>query len=187
MATTHQITEEAFQRIVLAEPDRHWELHDGWLREKPGISWEHGRIVAFLSYLLQHQLDRAVFEVRINEGRVRRSPSSIYIPDIIVVPAVFGERFGGQPGLLAIFPDPLPLVVEVWSLSTGDYDVDAKIPEYQRRGDHEIWRVHPYERTLTAWRREPDGRYAETIYRGGIVTSSALPNVAIDLDELLRG
>jgi len=86
--------------------------------------------------------------------------------------------------VLAIFSDPLPLVVEVWSPSTGDYDVDAKLPVYQQRGDLEIWRIHPYERTLTVWQRQPDGSYVETIHHGGIVTPVGLPGVEIDLDEL---
>ena len=75
-------------------------------------------------------------------------------------------------------------MVEVWSPSTGDYDVDAKLPVYQQRGDREIWRIHPYERTLTSWLRQPDGSYQETLHRGGIVALVALPGVTIDLDEL---
>lgn len=79
---------------------------------------------------------------------------------------------------------PLPLVVEVSSPSTGDYDVDTKLPEYQRRGDLEIWRVHPYDHALTAWRRQPDGSYLEMGHTGGGVRPVALPGVAIDLDAL---
>ena len=93
------------------------------------------------------------------------------------------RRFETAP-YSAIFSDPLPLVVEVWSPSTGDYDVDAKLPVYQQRGDLEIWRIHPYERTLTAWRRQPDGSYQETIHREGMVKPAALPGVAIDLGAL---
>jgi Uma2 family endonuclease len=88
--------------------------------------------------------------------------------------------------MLAIFSGPLPLVVEVWSSSTGDYDVDTKLPVYQERGDLEIWRIHPYARTLTSWQRQPDGSYQETIHRGGIVTPVALPGVAIDLETLFQ-
>ncbi len=35
----------------------------------------------------------------------------------------------------------------------GRVDVESKLPDYRRRGDLEVWRIHPYERTLTAWRR----------------------------------
>lgn len=89
----------------------------------------------------------------------------------------------GRPGL-EVYEGPLPLVVEVWSPSTGEYDVDTKLPEYQRRGDLEIWRLHPFDRTLIAWRRQPDGSYSESQYTGGTVRPVALPGVAIDLDTL---
>jgi Uma2 family endonuclease len=78
----------------------------------------------------------------------------------------------------------MPLVVEVWSPSTGEYDVDEQLPEYQARGDLEIWRVHPFERTLTVWRRQADGAYAHEVYEGGVVRPIALPGVTIDLDAL---
>jgi hypothetical protein len=35
--------------------------------------------------------------------------------------------------VLATFSQPLPLVVEVWSASTGDCDVNTKIPGYMAR------------------------------------------------------
>ena len=73
---------------------------------------------------------------------------------------------------------------EIWSPSTGRYDIQTKLAEYQRRGDIEIWRIHPYERTLTAWRLQPDGSYSETVYRGGVIQPVALPGVTIDIDRL---
>jgi Uma2 family endonuclease len=85
--------------------------------------------------------------------------------------------------VLESYDTPLPLVVEIWSRSTGDYDIETKLREYQRRGDLEIWRIHPYERTLTAWRRQPDGSYAESFHTEGIVHPIALPNVTIELDR----
>jgi Uma2 family endonuclease len=76
-------------------------------------------------------------------------------------------------------------VVEVWSPTTGNYDLETKLGEYQRRGDREIWLIHPYDRTLTTWRRQPDGSYAESHHdHGGTVQPTALPGVTIDLDAL---
>ncbi len=184
MAVAQRMGEGAYQRFVLSRAEGNWELHDGRLVEKPGVTWEHGSIAAFLSYLLQHQLDRTEYEVRIGEGRVRKPADTIFIPDVLVVPTAFSWEFRDRPGVLAIFSDPLPLVVEIWSSSTGDYDVDAKLPIYQKRGDLEIWRIHPYEKTLTSWQRQADGSYRETIYRGGVVSPVALPGVEIDLERL---
>jgi hypothetical protein len=75
-------------------------------------------------------------------------------------------------------------VAEVWSSSTGNYDTDTRIPVYMQRGDLEVWRIHPYERTLTAWVRQPDGRYEETLNREGVIALSALPGVTIGMDDL---
>jgi Uma2 family endonuclease len=148
------------------------------------MTFEHGDVTYELGRLLGNQLDRRQFRIAINEWRVWRSDATIFIPDLVVVPIAFIDEFRGQPGKLAIFSQPLPLVVEVWSASTGDYDVDIKIPVYQQRGDLEIWRIHPYERTLTSWVRQPDGSYRKTVYSDGIVTPIALPGVEIDLARL---
>jgi Uma2 family endonuclease len=110
----------------------------------------------------------------------------IYIPDLIVVPIAYGWEFAGRP-VLAIFTGPLPLVVEVWSPSTGEYAVDTKVPVYQQRGDREIWRFHPFEKTLRNWVRQADGSYRESLHRDGIVHLSALPGVEIDLGRLFAG
>lgn len=184
MAIAQRMSEAAYEQFVLSGVDGAWELHDGRLVEKPGMSWEHGGVVARLGRFLLLQLEWSEYQVRFNEGRVRQPVETVFIPDVLVVPAAYGEAFRGQPGTLAIISDPLPLVVEVWSASTGVYDVEVKIPVYQQRGDLEIWRIHPYERTLTAWRRQQDGSYTETVYRTGVVRPLALPGVEINLDEL---
>src|SRR5438552_19137947 len=132
---------------------------------------------------LYRQLDENEFDVRADFGTVRRSSQSYYIPDVYVVPLDQVQAQLGT-GRLEVFTVPLPLVVEVWSPSTGDYDVESKLPEYQARGDLEIWRIHPYERTLTAWVRRTDGSYAVSQYSGGVVRPAALPGVSIDLDTL---
>jgi Uma2 family endonuclease len=184
MAVAQRMSEQAYQEFVLSGVEGAWELHDGRLVEKPGMSWEHGGFATFLAHLLLLQLDRRQFWVAVNDWRARQSPETIYIPDIVVAPVSYGEPFRNRPGTLAIFSEPLPLVVEVWSRSTGDYDVDTKIPAYQQRGDLEIWRIHPYERTLTSWQRQPDGSYREAVHSWGTVQPMALPGVTIDLDRL---
>jgi Uma2 family endonuclease len=183
MTATQQVTESEYIRLVFESPDRQLELYDGEVREKPGVSLEHTEIAVWLGHLLVRQIDRRRYSV-LGESRVRRLPASVFIPDLMVVPAALAQEFRGRPDTLAIFRDPLPLVIEIWSRSTGDYDVNAKIPEYRRRGDLEIWRIHPYEQTITVWRRHADGSYDETIYRKGVIEPVALPSVAIELAEL---
>lgn len=182
MSVTKQITEEAYQRFVFSDPDRQWELLAGQLREKPGTTWDHGCVKMELSFLLMRHLDRTEHLV-FSASRVRRPPATIFMPDLLVVPVAYGREFRNRPDTLAIFADPLPLIVEIWTC-IDHYDVDAKLPVYMQRGDLEIWRIHPYDKTLTVWRRQADGSYEETLYREGVITPVALPGVTIPLADL---
>lgn len=176
------VSEKTYLKLALEDPNQ-WELHCGHLRRKPAMSADHNHITFYLAVQLANQLHSSEFEVRASMGHVRRSSESYYIPDVYVIPIELVRPQRGQ-GTLEVYAAPLPLVVEVWSPSTGDYDVDSKLPEYQRRGDLEIWRIHPYDRTLTAWRRRLDGSYEETVYVRGNVQPVALPNVTLDFDSL---
>ena len=144
----------------------------------------HDRSILELTHQLFRQEDRTVFRVLPGLGRVARATTSYYIPDLSVVSAAQFAAFDGQDRALHLYRDPLLLVVEIWSPSTGDYDIDEKIPEYVARGDLEVWRLQPYERHLTAWRRRPDGDYDVVEFAGGRVELHALPGVTIDLDAL---
>jgi Uma2 family endonuclease len=181
------ITAEEYERLALAEPDRKWELVDGHPREKPGMTFAHNEVEIQLGYMLMAQLDRSMYHVRIDAGRLRRPGATYFIPDIFVFPVSLVTPRLRQDDVLEVYDDPVPLVVEVWSRSTGDYDVGEKLTVYKQRGDSEIWLVHPYERTVTAWVRQSDGSYTETVYREGVVSPSALPGVTIDLAALFDG
>ena len=184
MVAGKRLDEALFERIALGDPSVVWELEDGVLREKPGMSVEHNDVAAFLVQLLGVQLDRAEFRVRSNSAHVRISAERSYVPDVAVVPTAMEHSLRDRPGTLETYRFPLPLVVEVWSPSTGNYDVNAKIPGYQARGDAEIWRLHPYDRTLTRWVRREDGGYDESTVAGGaaLVTAASLaaPPAAAD-------
>jgi Uma2 family endonuclease len=183
-STQMSVTEQEYIRLALAEPDTKWELFCGELRVRPPMTWEHVRSAAFLHDELRRQLPRDQYVILSEAGRLRRDERHSFIPDVMVVPVTLARELFREPGTLASFPVPLPVVAEVWSPSTGGYDVAEKPPEYQRRGDLEIWFLHPYERTITAWVRRSNGGYDETLHRAGIVRLSALPGVAIDLDAL---
>lgn len=185
MAVAQRMSEEAYLQFVGTQAEGAWELHDGRLVEKPRMSFDHGEIPALLAHVLLRQLDRDAYRV-VTELHVRRPDATVFLPDLMVLPTAATAAFRGRP-ILAMFSDPVPLIVEVWSPSTGDYDVDVKIPVYQQRGDLEIWRIHPYERTLIRWVRQPDGSYTEEVHRRGIIALAALPGVEIDLDELFAG
>jgi Uma2 family endonuclease len=176
------IDDETYERLALAD-GRPWELWDGALVEKPGMSFEHNDAQLELAYQLRSQLDRTQYRVRINSARLRR-PRSYFIPDVLVVPVDPDRVRATTQGPLETYQGPAVLVVECWSPSTGRYDVNAKLPEYMTRGDLEIWRMHPFERKVNVWRRQPDGSYAEIVFLGGIVELAALPGIVVDLDAL---
>jgi Uma2 family endonuclease len=181
------ISEATFERVALEDPDGKWELHCGRLRSKPGMTTRHNLTGVVLAFRLQQQLPLDQYVVSGDRAYVRFSPTRTYIPDVVVIPrAVIDRKEREEPDRLEVHNEPMPLVVEVWSPSTGKEDLTEKLPGYQERGDAEIWLLHPGERTLRAWVRQADGSYVEHGYRGGVVRPSTLPGVSIDLDELFR-
>ena len=181
MIVGQRMSEQEYEAFVLSGAEGTWELHDGRLVEKPALSGRHGTVVSRLARQLLAQLDAAEYEVRINDGRLRAPGETILVPDLLVAPAGSGARVTGLSGL-TILATPVPLIVEVWSPASGGYDVDAKIPVYQQRGDLEIWRIHPEERTLTSWVRQADGTYQETIYQVGAMPPLNLRGVPTGRD-----
>ena len=179
------VSAATYERVALEDDETKWELVCGRLVAKPPMTTEHDETARKLLRRLVLQLPEAEFAVD-KEGPKLRVPSGNYrIPDVCVIQRTLVRRRGAEfPRQLEVYEQPMPLVVEVWSPSTGDTDVTEKLREYQQRGDLEIWRVHPYERTLTAWRRQPDGSYTETHYAGGTVRPASLPGVVIDLGGL---
>jgi Uma2 family endonuclease len=184
MVLAQRMTEAEYRELILHDDFVTWELRDGVPREKPLMTIRHGDVTMSLSAWLFNQLDRQAFHVRNNHAKARINPRNYFIPDVAVIPtASFGPDWA-DPRTPDAYADPLPLVVEIWSPTTGDYDVATKLQGYKERGDEEIWYVHPYERTVTVWRRQPDGSYAESVVAAGLLTPASLPGVVIDLDAL---
>jgi Uma2 family endonuclease len=178
------ITEELYQAVALADPESRWELVRGRLREKPAMATVHNFLMRKLTSQLDRQIDPDQFVVSMNTGQLALRDETRAIPDLFVIEAKRVADSWRRRDPLEVYAEPVLLVVEIWSPSTGRYDVDSKIPEYMRRGDREIWRFHPEEKTLKGWRRQDDGDYEEFILTHGVVTPVALPGVAIDLDRL---
>jgi Uma2 family endonuclease len=178
------ISVKTYEQVALEDGDETWELAHGVLRKKPGVTAEHSGVMSALARQLYLRLDENQYDLRVNSTRLRIPSGSFYVPDLVVVPRTLVLRARGRPDQLEVYAEPMPLVVEVWSRSTGDYDVEVKLQEYQARQDNEIWRLHPYQRTLTAWRLQPDGTYDRREYPGGTVRPIALPDVEVDVVAL---
>ncbi len=178
------VTEETYERLALEDIEGQWEYVRGRVRQKPAMTQEHNSSMTILGFYLQSQLPLEEFEVRVNAGRTRRPEETDFIPDVMVLPVPLMTGAGTMR--LEAYAEALPFVAEVWSPSTGEYDVDTKFPEYKRRGDFEIWRIHPYDREIIAWRKRADGSYSETVYTSGDVPVESLPGVTIRLESLFR-
>ncbi len=177
------VSAATYEQVALEDGDTVWEYVCGQLREKPQMSQEHNDAVGMLTYLIQSQLDLSQYRVRSHAGRLKTSSGNAYVPDVIVLLKGMTATQHGT-GRLESYEHPVPFVAETWSKSTGDYDSNTKIPEYRSRGDLEIWRVQPYEKLVTAWRRQPDGSYVESVHREGAAPIASLPGVTIELAKL---
>jgi Uma2 family endonuclease len=177
------VSEATYRLVALEDLHGDWEFVCGELRRKPGMTMEHYASAFELAHLVRMQLDRNAYHVRCDQSRVITPAGNFFIPDMFVVPTSLAERFRGT-GDLEGYREALPFIAEVWSGSTGDYDRTEKLQAYRDRGDLEIWLIHPYERTVTTWRRQPAGSYAESTHRAGTLPIESLPGVTIDLAAL---
>lgn len=177
------VSTRTYEQLALEEPSEKWELFEGRLRKKPPMTMEHYDIAFELAFAIRSQVDHGEYHVRCDQSRVAAGNSYV-IPDVFVVPAALASRFRGSRDVLESYHEPLPFVAEVWSPSTGEYDVTGKLAAYQERGDAEIWLLHPFEHSLDAWRRAADGTYTATRHTGGRIDLAALPAVTLDLDAL---
>ena len=174
-----------YERVSLADPKVKWELVCGELMRKPDMTIEHEDAGRNLLHILGAQVSWQEFSVGQQSPKLGIPSGNYRIPDVCVIPRVLIQRRKQDlPGRLEVYDDPMPLVVEVWSPSTGGADRAEKLREYQQRGDLEIWHIQPYERTLTSWVRQPDGSYAVTVYTDGVVRPAHLPGVVVDLTTL---
>lgn len=78
------------------------------------------------------------------------------------------------------------LVVEIVSKSSVTRDLHEKFKLYELAGIQEYWVVHPQDKTLIIFILSPDGIYlpAKPLTKGDIASSTILPGLEIDLNEL---
>ena len=179
------VSEATFRQLSLEDDDAVWELVCGRLREKPAMTQAHSTVGMYLAILLSNALPRSAYRAVFNHARLRLPDGQYYVPDVAVYPVSMLLPPERRVRELDSYSQPLPLVAEVWSKSTGGIDATTKLSGYQARGDQEIWLIHPRRRSLRAFRRQPDGAYQARDYgEGDIVEPASLPGVAIALSEL---
>lgn len=173
---------ETYERLAREDPDSTWELVCGTVKRKPGMTTAHDDVFEALLRPLIRQLPESDWTIRPGTSRARVPNGNIRIPDLLVV--AHAVKMMRRRDNLEVYVEPLPLNVEVWSPSTGTEDRESKVPEYQARGDQDIWLLHPFRRILTAYRHQPDGSYTEQVYSEGTIRPIAPPDVTIDVAAL---
>src|SRR5262245_11040104 len=125
---------EEYEHLALGEAGRGWELVNGRLREKPSMSIAHEFMSYDLAVFLTNHLPRDRYRVHHDSAKLKRADRSYYIPDVAVTSPSGADLLRADPHALNLHVDPVLLVVEVRSPSTGDYDLETKIRAYQDRG-----------------------------------------------------
>lgn len=179
------VSEATYLRLAVEDFKSGWELVCGELRRKPYMTNAHNRVASVLAFQLQRQLPLAAYQCATNQARLRIPNGTHYIPDAVVITAEAMEPHWEDTGVEA-YSEPLPLVIEVWSPPAEGYDLETRLRDYQDRGDGEIWRIDPRNRSLTTWVRQLDGSYVERKYARGTVHLTSLPGVTVDLAALFR-
>lgn len=178
------ISSKTDRRIVAEDPNGAWEPVDGRRREKPAMTLWHNDARALLGHALMRSLDSSRFRVHCGGARLELIERNYFVPDLVVIPAESSMPLRAQVFASNFYASPLSLLVEIWPPPTDAWCVDEKIPLYKARGDKEIWRMRPYERTLTIGRRQPGETCSESFHKNGAFHPAFHPNVAIDLGRL---
>ena len=133
-----------------------WELMEKG--EEPMPTFEHGIIsmnigTALNNYIKRENLGRVVdssvdyrfLEHTETEKGRERKPSRY--PDVSFI------RQERLPKKMRSYPDIAPdLAVEVSSPYDREFEIEAKVKEYQKAGVKLVWAIHTYGRTVTVYR-----------------------------------
>ncbi|NWJ97023.1 MAG: Uma2 family endonuclease [Chloroflexi bacterium] len=130
--------------------------------EEPMATFEHGIICSTLNRLLgifvtEHQLGRVVdssVEYKFLESKETEKGSEKGKGKVLSrYPDVSFIRQERLPKKMRSYPEIAPdLAVEVTSPSDREYEIEAKIKEYQIAGVKLVWVIQPYSRRVDVYR-----------------------------------
>ena len=136
--------------LLLPDTKPYHELMDGEVYEKPMANRRHGRIVAYLIYLLQLYLERTgEADVETEVRHHETEDDWVFLPDVNVTRR---DRTAGQrqmEGLVTVLPD---LAIEVLSPDDRPGRLHRRIEHYMRSGVPLVWVIDPEDERVTVWR-----------------------------------
>ena len=147
---------------------------------------------SFHQWIVQ-QLVRYIAIPAVDQGLAFTFPAPIGVimpgcdpvqPDFVVVPAsrtsiIRDRRIRGVPDI----------IVEILSPGTSAYDQQVKLEAYARAGVPEYAIVDPATRTVSHYRLEAPGRYADPHVHGAaeVMSFDCLPTIRVPVGELFAG
>lgn len=134
MATTLHVSLKDYLETGY-RPDR--EYVDGEVRERNVGKWEHARVQALLAAWFVNQ-EKSWGILCSTEQRIQVSPSSVRIPDLVVLAA------GPQPEVLT---EPPLLIIEILSPDDTYSDTEERVRDYRKMGVETVWIIDPRTRT----------------------------------------
>ena len=163
---------------VLKEDDR-VELIGGDIFEMSPIGKRHAGCVLKISVHLSRQLGDSAF-VNV-QNPVRLNDFSEPVPDVDVLKPRADFYAEAHPT-----PEDVLLVVEVAD-TTVRFDRTVKVPLYARAGVPETWLVNLSRNEVEVYSRAEKGVYQQVrrVRRGGRLSSSQLPSLALSADDVL--
>lgn len=164
---------------ILHEDDR-IELIEGDLIDMAPIGSKHASTVIRLERLLI----KAVGEKAVVSGQnpLSLSNQSVPQPDVMVLKPRADDYFDALPESADVL-----VLIEVAD-SSIDYDRNTKLPLYAREGIPEVWIIDLNAQLLERYTLPSGGSYSqhESLNRHDSVSPASLPDVTIDLVQLLR-
>jgi len=157
-----------------------YELICGQLVMTPAPSPSHQRVLRALFRLFDDVVDEETGELFFAPIDVQLSEATVLQPDLVFVAQnrldlIGKQNVGGAPDLVA----------EVLSSSTAHRDLTEKKRLYEQHGVREYWIVDSDSETVEVFRNKETGFVQhDRVVGDGTVTSSILPGIKLDLDDL---
>lgn len=160
-------------------PDARVELIEGEIIEMSPIASPHAACVDVAASLLHEKLQRTAI-IRVQNPIVLNDFSEPQ-PDISVLKPRSGSYRSAHPR-----PQDVLVVIEV-SDTTLRFDRQVKVPLYARAGIPEVLIINLIDEQIEDHAQPAKGEYIVTrvFRRGEQFTSLVLPNVVLDVDEIL--
>ena len=161
------------------DEDSRVELIDGDVIAMSPLGPPHAGEVNRLNALFQGRIEgRAIVTI---QNPVRLNSRSEPQPDLALVRPRDDYYRTAHPE-----PADVLLLIEVMD-SSASYDRGTKLGLYARAGIVEVWLIDLNGDRVEIYREPNGGRYAETLIRehGQTIVPSALPDLALDVDDIL--